>query len=204
PDPEEAKPAPKAQRNFTDPDSRIMKDGATKEFVQAYNAQAAVDSQAQVIVAAAVTQEANDKQQLVPMLAQVEGMTGSKPEQATADSGYFSAANVTDPGLEGIDLLVPPDRQKHGKEAAIATGPPPLGAGVAEQMRHKLRTPTGRAAYKLRKAIVEPVFGQIKEGRGFRRFLLRGLAKVEAEWKLICLTHNLLKLFRSARAWQMS
>ena len=144
---------------------------------KAYNAQAAVDSQAQVIVAAAVTQEANDKQQLVPMLEEVEVMTGSKPEQATADSGYFSEANVTDPGLAGIDLCVPPDRQKHGEEAPVATGPPPPGAGVAEQMRHKLRTPAGRAVYKMRKAVVEPVFGQIKEGRGFRRFLLRGLGE---------------------------
>ncbi len=173
-----------------------MKDGATKEFVQAYKAQAAVDSQAQVIVAA-VTQEANDKRQLVPMLAQVEALTGNKPEQATADSGYFSAAKVTDPGLQGIDLWGAPDRQKHGKEAPVATGPPPSGAGGAAPMRHKLRTPAGRAVYKLRKAVVEPVFGQIKEGRGFRRFLLRGLTKVQAEWKLICATHNLLKLFQS-------
>src|SRR5713226_5043019 len=97
PHPEEAKPDPKAQRNFTDPESRIMKDGATKEFVQGYNAQAAVDSEAQVIVAAAVTQQANDKQQLVPMLEQVEAMTGSQPEQASADAGYFSEKNVTDP-----------------------------------------------------------------------------------------------------------
>ena len=187
---------PKAQRNFTDPDSRLMKDGASKEFVQAYNAQAAVDSQAQVIVATALTQEAND-QQLVPMLEEVEVMTGSKPQPVRADSGYFSEANVTDRGLAGIDLCVPPDGQKHGKEAPVATEPPPPGAGVAEQMRHKLRTPAGRAVHKLRKAVVEPVFGQIKEGRGFRRFLLRGLGKVRAEWKLICATHNLLQLFQS-------
>ncbi len=197
PDPEPAKPEPKAQRNFTDPDSRIMKDGATKEFVQAYNAQAVVDSQAQVIVVASVTQEANDKKQLVPMLEQVERLTGSKPQQATADAGYFSEKSVTDPRLKGIDLWVAPDRQKHGEEGPCATGPPLLGAGVAEQMRHKLRTVEGQAVYKLRKAVVEPVFGQIKEQRGFRRFLLRGLAKVEAEWKMICATHNLLKLFRS-------
>jgi len=196
PDPEKAQPEAKAQRNFTDPESRIMKDGATKEFVQAYNAQAAVDGGGQVIVAAEVTQEGNDKQQLVPMLVGVEAMTGSKPEQATADAGYFSAANVTDPKLAGIDLYVAPERQKHGQEVPVATGPSPA-AGVAEQMRHKLRTPQGRAVYKLRKAIVEPVFGQIKEGRGFRRFLLRGRVKVEAEWKLICATHNLLKLFQS-------
>ena len=197
PDPEQAKPKPKAQRNFTDPDSRIMKDGATKEFVQAYNAQAAVDSQAQVMVVAAVTQEANDKQQLVPMLEQVEVLTGSKAQKATADAGYFSELNVTDSKLQGIDLFVAPDRQKHGEKLPDATGPPPPEASVVEQMRHKLRTPAGRAVYKLRKAVVEPVFGQIKEARGFRRFLLRGLAKVQAEWKMICATHNLLKLFRS-------
>ena len=196
-DPEQAKPEPKAQRNFTDPDSRIMKDGATKELVQGYNAQAAVDSQAQVIVAAAVTQEANDKKQLVPMLEQVEVMTGSKPQEATADAGYFSEQNVTDPKLEGIDLLVAPERQKHGEEGAGASGPPPPEAGVAERMREKLRSAEGRAVYKMRKAVVEPVFGQIKEARGFRKFLLRGLENVQAEWKLICATHNLLKLFGS-------
>ena len=200
PDPEQSRKRgtePKAQRNFTDPDSRIMKDGATKEFVQGYNAQAAVDSQAQVIVAASVTQEANDKKQLVPMLEQVEVMTGSKPEQATADAGYFSEQSVTDPRLEGVDLLVAPDRQKHGEKGPAATGPPPPEAGVAERMREKLRTVEGRAVYKMRKAVVEPVFGQIKEARGFRKFLLRGLEKVQAEWKLICVTHNLLKLFQS-------
>jgi hypothetical protein len=197
PDPEQAKPELKAQRNFTDPDSRIMKDGATKEFVQGYNAQAAVNSQAQVIVAASVTQEANDKKQLLPMLEQVEVMTGSKPEQATGDAGYFSEQSVSDAKLEGIDLLVVPDRQKHGEKGPCATGPPPLEAGVAERMRQKLRTVEGRAVYKMRKAVVEPVFGQIKEARGFRKFLLRGLEEVQAEWKLICATHNLLKLFQS-------
>ncbi len=197
PEPEQAKPEPKAQRNFTDPDSRIMKDGATKEFVQAYNAQAVVDSHAQVIVVAAVTQEANDKKQLVPMLKEVKVQMGSPPQQATADTGYFSEQNVTDSQLQGIDLLVAPDRQKHGEKPPGTTGPPPPEASVAEQMRHKLRTAEGQAVYKLRKAVVEPVFGQIKEQRGFRRFLLRGRAKVQAEWKMICATHNLLKLFRS-------
>ena len=197
PDPAQAKPEPKAQRNFTDPDSRIMKDGATKEFVQAYNVQVAVDSHAQVIVGAAVTQQANDKEQLVPMLEQVKVLTGSPPQQATADAGYFSEPNVTDPKLQGIDLLVAPDRQKHGEKRPCTTGPPPPEASVAEQMRHKLQTVEGQAVYRLRKAVVEPVFGQIKEQRGFRRFLLRGLAKVQAEWKMICATHNLLKLFRS-------
>ena len=174
-----------------------MKDGATKEFVQAYNAQAAVDSHAQVIVGAAVTQEANDKQQLVPVLNQVKVQMGIPPRQATADNGYFSEANVTDAQLQEIELFVAPSRQKHGEQRPDTTGPPPPGASVAEQMRHKLRTAEGQAIYKLRKAVVEPVFGQIKEARGFRRFLLRGLGKVQAEWQVICATHNLLKLFRS-------
>ena len=197
PDPEATNPEPKAQRNFTDPESRIMKDGATKEFVQAYNAQAAVDSHAQVIVGAAVTQEANDKKQLVPMLKEVKVQMGIPPLQATADNGYFSEPNVTDAQWQGIDLFVAPDRQKHGEKRPTTTGPPPPDASVAEQMRHKLGTAEGQAVYKLRKAVVEPVFGQIKEGRGFRRFLLRGLGKVQGEWQMICATHNLLKLFRS-------
>src|SRR5208283_4667309 len=197
PDPEQAKPEAKAQRNFTDPDSRIMKDGATKELVQAYNAQAVVDRHAQVIVVAAVTQDANDKKQLVPMLKGVKVPRGSPPPQATADTGYFSEQNVTDAQLQGIDLFVAPDRQKHGEKRPTTTGPPPPEASVTEQMRHKLRTAEGQAVYRLRKAVVEPVFGQIKEARGFRRFLLRGWAKVQAEWQMICATHNLLKLFRS-------
>ncbi len=214
PDPEQAKPEPKAQRNFTDPDSRIMKDGATKSFVQGFNAQAAVDATAQVIVGCAITQEANDKKQLVPMLQQVKQNLGREPEKATADSGYFSEAAVTDPKVNGVELLVPPDRQKReatteGAEEVIqvpAEGAPsaevsndvsPAQASVADAMRQKLRSPEGNAVYKMRKAVVEPVFGQIKERRGFRRFLFRGLKKVEAEWQIICLTHNLLKLFRA-------
>jgi transposase len=217
PDPEQAQPEPKAQRNFTDPDSRIMKDGATKSFLQGFNAQAAVDDTAQVIVGCAITQEANDKQQLVPMLQQVEQNLGRKPEKATADAGYFSVAAVTHPRVAGVELLVPPDRRKQEattegageviqEPAKLAEGPPsaevstepaPAQASVADAMRQKLRSPEGHAVYKMRKAVVEPVFGQIKERRGFRRFLFRGLKKVEAEWQIICLTHNLLKLFRA-------
>jgi transposase len=199
PDPTQATPDPKAQRNFTDPESRIMKDGATKSFVQAYNAQAAVDGHAQVIVAAAVTQEANDKRQLVPLLTQVVANVGEAPAAASADSGYFSTAAVTDPTLAAVDLYVAVDRQKHGREPAADATPPPLpGAAPAlHAMRAKLQTAAGQAAYALRKTIVEPVFGQIKGPRGFRRFSFRGRGKVEAEWLLICLTHNLLKLFRA-------
>jgi transposase len=200
PAPTEATPKPKAQRNFTDPESRIMKDGATKSFVQAYNAQAVVDGTAQVIVAAAVTQAANDKQQLVPMLTQVEPNCGAPPVAASADAGYFSEAAVTDPALRGIALYVPPDRQKHGEAP-----PPPADDGTARSaMRTKLQTTAGHAVYTLRKAIVEPVFGQIKGARGLRRFSLRGFAQVQAEWSLICLTHNLLKLFRAGWRPQMA
>jgi hypothetical protein len=178
PNPEGAKPEPKAQRNFTDRDSRIMKDGATKEFVQGYNAQAAVDSQAQVIVAASVTQEANDKRQLVPMLEQVEVMTGSKPEHGTAEAGYFSEQGVTDPNLEGIDLLVAPDRQQHGEEGPAATGPPPPEAGVAERMRQKLRTVrwmgSGRRANEVQKrAVVRCIHNSLREPFAFSSWASR-------------------------------
>jgi hypothetical protein len=197
PDPAQARPTPTAQRNFTDPDSRSMKDGATKSFEQAYNAQAAVDSHAQIIVAAAVTQEAGDVQQCVPMLEQVQANLAQWPGIVTADAGYFSEANLTAPELAAIDLYVPPDRQKHGQCPAAGPAPPPPVGTVCERMRHKITTSEGHAVYARRKAIVEPVFGQIKEARGFRRFSFRGLPKVAAEWSLICLTHNLLKLFHA-------
>jgi len=216
PDPEKAVPEPKAQKNFTDPDSRIMMDGATKSFQQAYNAQAAVDSHAQIIVAAAITQEVNDKKQLLPMLEQVEQNLGRKPEHATADAGYFSEDAVTDPKVQGIELLVAPDRQKHGQfchrtGAVIHSVPQATTQAVSadesaetaannviETMRGKLRTAAGHAVYKMRKAVVEPVFGQIKERRRLRGFSFRGREKVAAEWQIICLTHNLLKLIRGA------
>ena len=198
PEPEQAKPEAKAQRNFTDPDSRIMVDGANKgSFIQAYNGQAAVDSQTQVIVAAEITQAANDSQQLLPMIEQVKANMGRKPESVSADAGYWSEDNVTDERGAGIDLHVATGRQKHGEQEAVVSGSPPEPAGAKDLMRHKLRTEAGRAIYKMRKAIVEPVFGQIKERRGFRRFSFRGVDNVRAEWKLVCLTGNLLKLFRS-------
>ena len=201
PDPDKAKPADKAQRNFTDPESRIMPDGGNKgSFVQAYNAQIAVDSASQVIVAADLTQSSTDSKQLLPMLAQVEKNLAQKPEKASADAGYFSEANVTAAAVTGIDLYIATGRDKHGDPAEIITGDAPVGATLGEQMRHKLRTEAGRAVYKMRKAIVEPVFGQIKERRGFRRFSLRGKQKVGSEWKLVCAVSNLLKLFRSGWA----
>ena len=204
PDPEQAKPEDKAQRNFTDPDSRIMPDGAHKgSFVQAYNAQIAVDAEAQIIVAAEVTQEANDKQQLAPMLEQVQQNTGVKPVASSEDAGYWSPEQVADKRVAGIDLHVATGRDKHGiaEETAPSTDAT-TEATALNQMKQKLQTEAGRAIYKMRKAIVEPVFGQIKECRNFRRFSLRGLENVRAEWKLVCLTHNILKLFRSGRRLQ--
>jgi transposase len=192
-------PPDKAQRNFTDPDSRIMKDGATKSFEQCYNAQAAVDSKTQIVVAARVTNEANDKQQLKPMVEQIQKNTeGENPKALSADSGYFSAENANHLGGEEIDGYVAVGRRKHSEKPLSAPrGRIPKGISVKERMERKLRTVRGRGTYKKRKQIVEPVFGQIKEARGFRRFSLRGLEQVDAEWHLICLTHNLLKLFRS-------
>jgi transposase len=198
PDPGQAKPEAKAQRNFTDADSRIMPDGANKgSFVQGYNAQAAVDSTAQVIVAAEVVQETTDNHQLLPMLKQVEENLGHKPQAASADAGYWSEDNTTDESVAGIDLHLATGRDKREEVVATVSGPPPEGVSAKEAMRNKLRTETGRAVYKMRKAIVEPVFGQIKEQRGFRRFSLRGLTNVRREWKLVCTASNLLKLFGS-------
>jgi transposase len=205
PDPEQAKPDDTAQRNFTDPESRIMPDGGNKgSFVQGYNAQIAVDSASQVIVAAEITQEANDKKQLLPMLAQIEKNLEQKPEKVSADTGYFSEANVTDESVNDVDLYVATGRDKHGAAVETSSDPPPPEASPKEAMREKLRTEAGRAVYKMRKAIVEPVFGQIKEQRGFRRFSLRGKENVSREWKLVCAVSNLLKLFRASGVLEMA
>ena len=193
PDPAQAQPEPTAQFNFTDPESRIMKDGATKGFVQAYNAQLVVDGEAQVIVACAVTQAATDVEQFVPMLVQVQQNVGQAPAIALADAGYFSEANLTAPELATTECYVPPDRQTHRGVWTPGRSRHP----VSEQMRAKLQTAAGRAIYARRKTLPEPVFGQIKAARGFRRFWLRGVRNVRAEWAMICLTHNLLKLFRA-------
>lgn len=205
PDPDQAVPDAKAQRNFTDSESRIMPDGAHKgSFVQAYNAQIAVDSQRQIIIAAELTQDCNDKHQLVPMLEQVEKNMGTKPVAASADAGYCSTEQIADKRIEGIDLHVAVKRDKHGiaPETNATTGPAE-DASALERMKQKLQSDAGRAVYKMRKAIVEPVFGQIKECRQFRRFSFRGVVKVRAEWKLVCLTHNLLKLFRSGKGFEI-
>ena len=196
PNPEQAVPEPKAQRNFTDPESRVMPDGANKgAFLQGYNAQVAVDGASQIIVAAHVTQNANDVRELLPMLKAIVENVGALATTTSADAGYFSVQNVTDPALAGTTLLVPPRRPKH--VSTPQTGSNDADASAADQMRFKLATPEGKALYKMRKAIVEPVFGQMKGPRQLRQFLLRGLEAVGAEYAFMALTHNLLKLFRS-------
>ena len=196
PDPKKAKPPDKAQRNFTDPDSRIMKDGATKSFEQCYNAQAAVDEEHQVIVGARITQATNDKEELEPMVEEMESGSGPLPERLTADAGYYSEDNVKLLENSDIEGFVAVERIKHGESPPPIRGRPPKDMSVRDRMRRKLMTKRGRDVYKKRKEVVEPVFGQIKEARGLRRFLLRGYDNVSAEWDLWCLTHNLLKLHR--------
>lgn len=177
-------PSPKAQRNFTDPDSRIMPASDAKgSFFQGYNAQVAVDAHAQIIVAADVTHEPNDKQHAQPLMTAVLAQTGQVPRVASLDAGYFSEANVEAIATLGCEPLIPPDRQSHGRPMPAAPqGRPPAGLSVADRMRRTLRTKRGRRLYARRKAIVEPVLGQIKQGRGFRQFLLRGLQQVRGEW----------------------
>jgi transposase len=201
PDPDTATPDAQAQRNFTDPESRIMPSGSQKgAFVQGYNAQLAVDGQAQIIVAVDVTQQSTDNDQLAPMLEQTERNAGARPQAASADTGYWNPEQVEKIQAQGIDLHVATGKQKHGETSQPIQGEPidaSVEPSLRERMRQKLASQAGREVYRMRKAIVEPVFGQIKECRGFRRFSLRGLVNVRGEWKLVCLTHNLLKLFRS-------
>lgn len=207
-------PEDKAQTNFTDPEAKIMKQ-SHKGFDYSYNAQAAVDAANQIIVAAAVTNAANDKQQGVPLAqAALDNLDAAGIERPTAadgtpvpipntlDNGYFSEAAVEELGTMGMDPYIATGRQKHNEAPVpFVAGMPPAEASIKEKMRHKLRTATGKLLYAARKHIIEPVFGQIKSARGLRAFLLRGLAKVAAEWQLICLTHNLLKIWRcTARA----
>ena len=209
PAPIDSTPEDKAQTNFTDPEAKIMKQ-SNKGFDYSYNAQAVVDSEAQIIVAAEVTSPANDKQQAVPMaqaalnnldaagIERPKGTDGTPvPIPNTADTGYFSKEAVD--GLEklGMDPYLATGRQKHHEPAVQSDAATPSAEATAkEKMQQKLRSATGKALYAARKQIVEPVFGTTKSARGIRTFLLRGLEKVSAEWQLICLTHNLLKIWR--------
>jgi len=203
-DPDEAVPKPKDQRNFTDPESKIMKT-SNKGFDQCGNAQA-VANEDQIIVAADVTDQANDSRQVEPMVEQtLENLDEVGVEENigafTADAGYFSEENVQalDANERIEEAYIATGRLKHHEQVPDAPkGRPPKDLTTKEKMARKLRTKQGRAEYARRKAVIEPPFGQIKHCRGFRQFLLRGLEQMRCEWKLVCLTHNLLKLFRQA------
>lgn len=198
-DPSEARVHPKAQANFTDTESRIMH--TPEGFQQCYNAQAAVDAESQVIVAQEVSQAPPDVQRLRPMLQEVLKQNRRMPRELSADAGYASEANfqaLDDAGVYGVIAL----RRYHRDEPPDADPAPARSSGRWPQrnlMRQCLVTQEGKDIYKLRKQTVEPVFGQIKSARGFRQFLRRGLTAVQAEWSLVCTTHNLLKL---AQVWQ--
>ncbi|SEN38838.1 Transposase [Stigmatella aurantiaca] len=192
------KPKPQAQRNFTDPESRIQK--TQGGFVQGYNAQAAVDEGHQIIVAQALTNQPPDVEHFVPLMEQVVANCAGVPGVVTADAGYFSEENVVRGTCLGIDAYLATGRLKHGEEPAPVRGRMPRDLSLKEWMARRLRTKKGRAVYARRKAVAEAPFGQIKQVRGFRQLLLRGLAKARGEWALICLTHNLLKLYRATVA----
>jgi transposase len=184
-------PKPKAQRNFTDPDSRIMpaKDG----FIQAYNGQIAVDATAQVIVAHSLSNSSADAPCLIPLTdAVTENMGGKKAKEISADAGYCSEANLA--GLEDreISAYVATGRAKRPSSGGKVGGP------LTQAMRRKLKLGGYRSRYRFRKQLPEPVFGQIKQARGFRQFLLRGLDKVQDEWSLVCIAHNITKLWTAA------
>jgi len=192
-------PDAKAQKNFTDPESRIMK--SKDGFVQAYNAQAAVDGEAQIIVAHDVTQSGVDCGQLVPMTDAIETNLGRKPEQLSADAGYCSEANLEALANRNIDAYVATGRARDavadavkGEAAAALALEPAAVPTRVEAMRAKIKAGGHASPYRLRKQLPEPVFGQIKQARGFRQFLLRGFEKVRAEWAVVCTAHNLLKL----------
>ena len=191
-------PDARAQRNFTDGESRIMPAPGGRDFVQAYNCQAVVDSAHQVIVAARATNRSSDKQQAVTMVKEVIDNVGAVPKEVSADAGYYSAQAVEGLYELCVDPFVAPEQTRHGRSVPSAPrGRIPTHLSTRDRMRRKLQTKRGRRRYALRMQTVEPVFGQIKQGRGFRQFLLRSLAKVQGEWLLICTGHNILKLFRS-------
>lgn len=198
-DSEQARPSDKAQRNFTDGDSRIMpRDGG---FQQSYNAQVAVDADTQLIVAQEVGQSANDARQLEPMVEQVQANTGLLPVQMSADAGYQCQEDIEKVVAKGVECFVATGRSKHGEEATRAPrGRPPKGLSFKERMKRKLLTKKGKAAYARRKVTVEPVIGQMKNGT-LPRFSLRGLPKVRGEFSLACAVHNLKKLWR--QGWEL-
>lgn len=195
PAPPKAEPEGKAQRNFTDPESRILK---TKDgYIQGYNAQAAVDGTAQIIVAHGLTNAGNDQAQLAPLLDGIRANLGANPDEVSADAGYCSDANLRTIKRRRIAGYIATGRQKHGAKSATSKKTAKPGSPIAK-MSSRLKRAGYRSRYRLRKQIVEPVFGQIKQARGFRQFLLRSIEKVKAEWALICTAHNIVKLATAA------
>ena len=195
PAPPKTEPEGKAQRNFTDPNSRILK---TKDgYIQGYNAQAAVDGAHQIIVAHTLTNSSSDQAQLAPLLDGIRVNLGRNPDELSADAGYCSNANLRTIIRRHIKGYVATGRHKHGTKSATTKKAASPGSLIAK-MSTKLKRAGYRSRYRLRKQIVEPVFGQIKQARGFRQFLLRGIDKVKDEWALICTAHNLVKLVRAA------
>lgn len=190
PAPPKSEPDGKAQRNFTDPESRILKtrDG----FIQGYNAQAAVDAKAQIIVAHGLTPGQSDQGQLVPLLDAIAADLGRQPKEVSADSGYCSEANLAALAERGIAGYIAVARAKHAADAKRKIAGP-----LTQAMQRKLKRAGRRSRYRLRKQLPEPVFGQIKQARGFRQFLLRGHEKVTAEWAMLCTAHNILKLAKA-------
>ena len=187
-------PKPKEQENFTDPESRIMKDGATKGFVQAYNAQIAVDETNQIIVATEVNNQAADNGQLVPVLEKVEANTGVAPGEVLADAGYKSEETFEALEKGKTEGYIACGRETYDPRVSCPTEPLPEDATAAQRMERKLLTPNGRKIYRKRKSMVEPVFGWIKNVLGFRQTSLRGQANVRAEWHLVCLALNLRRM----------
>ena len=186
-------PKPRAQRNFTDADSRIMVRNGT--FLQAFNAQAAV-SEDQVVVAHGVSNDPTDARQLAPMLERVAANVGAPASVLTADTGYLSEENITYCAARGIDAYIATPKADAAKLASVPGTPALI---TRWSMHDKVTSSRGHRIYALRKVLVEPVYGQIKAAMGFRRFSVRGLAKVAAEWGIVCTCHNLLKAFRAQR-----
>ncbi len=195
-------PTKKSQRNFTDPESHLMQTGGS--YLQGYNCQLAVDSDHQVIVAVGVSNQPPDVEHLEPMLQRIATSAGALPTVMTMDAGYWSEDNANACADQGIDAYIATGRLPHGQPPPPKRGPLPRNADAKARMTRKLKSKRGSRIYGQRKAIVEPVNGQIKEARGLRRFLLRGLEKVNGEWHLIAATHNLLKLFRFTRSQQQA
>jgi transposase len=192
--PPPATPGAREQDNFTDPESRIMRDGSTKGFVQAYNCQVGVDATAHLIVATAVGNNAADVGQLLPVIDQATATVGASPAKVTADAGYKSEANFAGLDARGIDGYVACGREVYDPRVRAPRGRIPTAATRTERMARKLVTKRGRAIYRLRKHLAEPVIGWVKAVVGFRQFSLRGLHSVTGEWTLVCLALNLRRM----------